>query len=84
MSQGKGPGYERWAKVYNIKQMAAALQFLQENGLTDYDELAAKTDAAVDRAHALAEHVADLRAKGQLPPPRKRRRKRKAGASNQK
>lgn len=54
MAQGKGPGYERWAKVYNIKQMAAALQFLQENGLTDYDGLAAKTDAAVDRAHALA------------------------------
>ena len=54
MAQGKGPGYERWAKVYNIKQMAAALQFLQENGLTGYNELAAKADAAVDRAHALA------------------------------
>ena len=54
MAQGKGPGYERWAKLYNLKQMAAALQFLQENGLTDYDELAVKTDAAVDRAHALA------------------------------
>ena len=25
MAQGKGPAYERWAKVYNIKQMAAAL-----------------------------------------------------------
>lgn len=62
MAQGKGPGYERWAKVYNIKQMAAALQFLQENGLTDYDELAAKTDAAVDRTHALA---GELRAVGQ-------------------
>ena len=34
--------------------MAAALQFLQENKLTDYDALAAKTEAAVDRAHALA------------------------------
>ena len=54
MAQGKGPGYERWAKLYNLKQRAAALQFLQENGLTDYDELAAKTDAAVDRAHTLA------------------------------
>ena len=62
MAQGKGPGYERWAKLYNLKQMAAALQFLQENGLTDYDELAAKTDAAVDRAHALA---GELRAVGQ-------------------
>ncbi len=54
MAQGKGPAYERWAKVYNLKQMAAALQFLQENNLTDYDALAAKTSAAVDRAHALA------------------------------
>ena len=34
--------------------MAAALQFLQENGLTDYDVLAEKTETAVDRAHALA------------------------------
>jgi len=54
MAQGKGPAYERWAKVYNLKQMAAALQFLQENKLTDYDALAAKTEAAVDRAHTLA------------------------------
>ena len=54
VAQGKGPGYERWAKLYNLKQMAAALQFLQETGLTDYAELEAKTEAAVDRAHALA------------------------------
>ena len=54
MAQGKGPGYERWAKIYNLKQMAAALQFLREYGLTDYDELAAKTDAAVDQEHTLA------------------------------
>ena len=54
MAQGKGPGYGRWAKLYNLKQMAAALQFLQENGLTDYAELESKTEAAVDRTHALA------------------------------
>ena len=54
MAEGKGPAYERWARVYNLKQMAAALQFLQENNLIDYDALAAKTTAAVDRAHALA------------------------------
>ena len=54
MAQGKGPGYEHWAKLYNLKQMAAALQFLQENGLTDYDRLAEKTETAVDRTHALA------------------------------
>ena len=54
MAQGKGPAYERWAKVYNLKQMAAALQFLQEHQLMEYDALAASTDAAVDRAHKLA------------------------------
>src|SRR5699024_229260 len=31
-----------------------------------------------DLVDALADHVADLRAKGELPPPRKRRRRRKA------
>ena len=34
MAQGKGPAYERWAKVYNLKQMAAALQYLREHKLT--------------------------------------------------
>lgn len=54
MAQGKGPGYERWAKLYNLKQMAAALQFLQEHNLTDYDTLSAKTAVAVEQAHTLA------------------------------
>ena len=44
--QGKGPGYERWAKVFNLKQMAAALAFLQDNGLTDYEQLEQKATAA--------------------------------------
>lgn len=39
---GKGPGYERWAKVFNLKQMAQTLNYLTEIGLMDYDELAAK------------------------------------------
>ena len=34
--------------------MAVALQFLQENGLTDYDALAERTAEVVDRAPALA------------------------------
>lgn len=57
MAQGKGAGYEHWAKLYNLKQMAAALQYLQENGLTDYDALAEKTETAVDRTHALADEL---------------------------
>ena len=54
MRQGKGPAYERWAKVYNLKQMAAALQYLKEHQLFEYDDLAAKTDAATEQFHTLA------------------------------
>ena len=59
---GQGPAYERWAKVYNLKQMAAALQYLREHDLVDYDALAASTEAAVDRAHKLAGELRDTEA----------------------
>lgn len=62
MAEGKGPGYEHWAKQYNLKQMAAALIFLRENGLTDYDVLTEKTEAAVDRAHDLSEKLRTVEA----------------------
>ena len=54
LRSGKGPAYERWAKVYNLKQMAAALQYLKEHQLFEYDDLAVKTDAATERFHTLA------------------------------
>ena len=54
LRSGKGPAYERWAKVYNLKQMAAALMFLQEHQLTEYDQLAAQADGTAQRFHALA------------------------------
>jgi hypothetical protein len=37
--------------------MAAALQILQEHKLTEYDQLAARTDAVVDRFHKLTEEL---------------------------
>lgn len=57
LSSGKGPGFEKWAKIYNLKQMAAAHQFLQEHGLTDYSALEAQTTAAVERFHGLTEKL---------------------------
>lgn len=57
LNQGKGPGFEKWAKVYNLKQMAAALQFLQEHGLTEYAALEQHTTAAVEHFHTLTEKL---------------------------
>ena len=57
LEDGKGPAYERWAKIYNLKQMAAALQYLQENGLMEYSQLEEKTTGATDSFHALAGEI---------------------------
>jgi len=57
MRAEKGPAYERWAKIFNLKQMAAALQYLQENGLTEYEQLAQKTAELTDRFHALSDRI---------------------------
>lgn len=46
MQAGKGPGYERWAKIFNLKQAAQTLIFLQENGLTEYAQLEKKAAEA--------------------------------------
>ena len=39
---GKGVGYERWAKKFNLKQMAQTLNYLTEHQLLDYERLAAR------------------------------------------
>ena len=53
MREGKGPGYERWAKVFNVKQMAKSLLFLQEHGIKDYEGLVKITEIMKDE---IAEH----------------------------
>ena len=63
IAKGKGPGYERWAKVHNIKQMAQTLLFLEEQGLRDYDELARKAKAASDRFGEITERQKALEAR---------------------
>ena len=57
MRAGKGPAYEKWATIYNLKQMAAALQYLQENGLMDYEQLEQKAAAATDRFHSISDSI---------------------------
>ena len=51
IAAGKGHAYERWAKVYNLKQMASALMFLQEKGINQYAELDKLSESLVDNYH---------------------------------
>jgi hypothetical protein len=57
LQAGKGPGYERWAKVFNLKQMAQTINYLTENNLLDYTELEKKTSAATTRFHELTARI---------------------------
>ena len=45
-AEGKGRGYERWATMHNLKQMAAALNVYQEYGFTSPEQLEAAVDTA--------------------------------------
>ena len=57
---GKGPGYERWAKVFNIKQLAQAVAWLKENGDMGYEELREKADAATAQFNGLSAKIKEL------------------------
>ena len=57
LREGKGVGYERWAKVHNLKQMAQTVNYLREHGLLDYDELKKKSSDATARFNDLSEKI---------------------------
>lgn len=57
LQAGKSGGYERWAKIFNLKQMAQTISYLTENKLLDYGELAQKTQTATDRFNLLTTQI---------------------------
>ena len=57
LQAGKGAGYVRWAKVFNLKQMAQTVNFLTEHQLLDYGELAEKAVAATAHHNELSAQI---------------------------
>ena len=55
MQQANSPGFERWAKIFNLKEMTKTVMYLQENHLTDLGELEKACDAAVQKFNDLAD-----------------------------
>jgi hypothetical protein len=49
LQAGKGPGYERWAKVFNLKQMAKTLAYLESSKITEYRVLEKKAREVSDQ-----------------------------------
>lgn len=63
LSEGKGVGYERWAKVFNLKQMAKTLNFLEENDIHDYETLVERAKSSADNYHKLSQEIKVLEQK---------------------
>ena len=57
LAEGKGSGYERWAKKHNLKEMSKTLIFLQEQKIGCADELRERTDATVTHYHELGDSI---------------------------
>ena len=57
LQEGKGGGYQKWAKVFNVKQTAKTILFLQERGVYDYESLKKLTDSAADRMTELGASI---------------------------
>ena len=60
LKQGKGIGYERWAKKHNLKAMAQTLILLQEKGLLNEDALDQRIEELQTQYDSAKEVVLDL------------------------
>jgi hypothetical protein len=57
LQAGKGAGYERWAKIFNLKQMAQTINFLTENNLLAYEDLEKKAQVSTDNFNHLSAQI---------------------------
>ena len=62
-AEGKGRGHERWAKIRNIKQMAATLNVYQEYGFTSPEQLEAAFDTAYEEMRQTSGELKTLETK---------------------
>jgi hypothetical protein len=47
--QEKGPGYQQWAKVHNVKQLAQSVYLMRERGYRTISELSARADDQIKK-----------------------------------
>lgn len=52
--EGKGGGYTHWAKMFNVKQMAQTILYLQEHEFESFERLDTATNEIVKRFHEVS------------------------------
>ena len=63
IAAGKGGGYAQWAKVFNVKQMAKTLLYLQEHGIKGREELSIRAATASEKLSALNDRIKKIDAR---------------------
>lgn len=59
----KSPGYQRWATVYNLKQMAKTLLFLRDHNVESIEELREKANTSVEQLSTLSDNIKSAEAR---------------------
>lgn len=62
-AEGKGKGYEHWAKIHTIKQMAKTLNVYQQYGFTSPEQLEAAFDTAYEEMRQTSGELKTLETK---------------------
>lgn len=60
LQAGKGAGYELWAKIFNLKQMAQSINYLTENNLLVYEDLEKKAQKVTDNFNQLSVQIKSI------------------------
>ncbi len=63
LNEGKGAGYEQWANIFNAKQTANTINYMRENNLDNYYELASKVDEVTEKFNLLTTDIKKHEAK---------------------
>ncbi|MCD7845211.1 MAG: relaxase/mobilization nuclease domain-containing protein [Oscillospiraceae bacterium] len=57
LAQANSPGFEQWAKGFNLKAIAETVVWMKEHGISDVEKLALECDAASESYHGLSERT---------------------------
>lgn len=60
LQKAKSPGYERWAKGFNLKEMAKTFSYLREHGLLDRAELDRRADEASGKTEKTMKRIREI------------------------
>lgn len=55
--EGKGEGYTRWAKKYNLKQLAKSVVYLTELGISSESQMRSRLEAATTQHDTLRDDI---------------------------